>query len=180
MTEEPRDTQEPTPEAAAQPAAQPAAEPASEPAAQPVPAGKADLAKRFIAVVIDAVIAMVVGFIPIVGGLIAAAYWLVRDGLDIEFMDHRSLGKKVMKLRPVTLDGEPLDIAGSAKRNWMFALGGIAQMFAFTIIGLVIAIPLAFVAFLLGILELILVIVDPEGRRMGDKIAGSKVIEVDE
>jgi len=164
MTEEPQGTQESTPAAAP----------------HAVPPGKADLAKRFIAVVIDAVIAVVVGFIPIVGGLIAAAYWLLRDGLDIEFMDHRSLGKKVMKLRPVTLDGEQLDLAGSAKRNWMFALGGIAQMFAFTIIGLVIAIPLAFVAFLIGILELVLVLVDPEGRRMGDKIAGTKVIEVED
>lgn len=155
-------------------------EPTTQAAAPPVPPGKADLAKRFIAAVIDAVIAIAVGFIPIIGGLIATAYWLLRDGLDIEFMDHRSLGKKVMKLRPVTMDGQPIDLAGSMKRNWMFALGGIAQMLAFTIIGLIIAIPLAFVAFLLGIIELILVLADPEGRRLGDKIAATKVIEVDD
>lgn len=143
-----------------------------------IPAGKADLSKRLIAAIIDAVIAMVVGFIPVIGGLIATAYWLVRDGLDIEFMDHRSIGKKLVKLRPVRLDGQPVDIVTSMKRNWMFALGGVVQLFAFTIIGLIIAIPLAFLVMLIGIVELVLVLTDSEGRRLGDKFADTKVIEV--
>ena len=146
--------------------------------AEAVPAGKADLSKRFIAAIIDAVIAMVVGFIPVIGGLIATAYWLVRDGLDIEFMDHRSIGKKLVKLRPVRLDGQPVDIVTSMKRNWMFALGGVVQLFAFTIIGLIIAIPLAFLVMLIGIVEVVLVLTDSEGRRLGDKFADTKVIEV--
>ena len=144
------------------------------------PPAKPDIGKRAIAVIIDAVIAVVVGLIPIAGGIVATAYWLVRDGLDLEFMDHRSIGKKVMKLRPVTLDGQPLDIATSIKRNWMFGLGGIAQFFGMTIIGLVIAIPLGIIAFVLGIIELVLVLTDAESRRMGDKMAGTRVIEVDE
>ena len=148
----------------------------SEAAAAP----KADIGKRFIAAIIDAVIAVFVGFIPFVGGLIATAYWLVRDGLDVEFMDHRSLGKKIMKLRPVTLDGAPVDIMTSMKRNWMFALGGVAQLFAYTIIGLVIAIPLALLVFVIAIVEIVLVLADSEGRRLGDKIANTKVIEVDD
>ena len=49
-----------------------------------------------------------------------------------------------------------------------------------TIVGILLAIPLIFVALLLGILELILVITDDEGRRLGDKIANTMVIEVDE
>ena len=141
---------------------------------------KADISKRVIAAVIDAVIALVIGMIPIIGGLIATAYWLVRDGLEIDFMDQRSIGKKLVKLRPVTLDGSPVDIMTSVKRNWMFALGGIAQLFAMTIIGLVIAIPLAFLVFVIGIIELVLVLTDSEGRRMGDKFADTMVIEVDE
>ena len=100
-------------------------------------------------------------------------------GMDIEFMDHRSIGKKVMKLRPVTLDGQPMDITASVKRNWMFALGGIAQFFAMTIIGLVIAIPLGLAAIVIGIIEVVLVFTDAEGRRMGDKMAGTRVIESD-
>ena len=138
-----------------------------------------DLSKRALAALIDAVIAMVVGFVPLAGGIAATAYWLVRDGLDLEFMDHRSIGKKVMKLRPVTLDGRPVDIATSVKRNWLFALGGITQFFAMTIIGLVLAVPLGLIAFVIGIVEVVLVFTDAEGRRIGDKMAGTRVIETD-
>ena len=141
--------------------------------------GKADLGKRAIAMIIDAVAAMVVGFIPVIGGLIATAYWLLRDGLDVEFMDHRSLGKKIMKLRPVMLDGSPVDMVASAKRNWMFAIGGIGGFFAMTIIGLVLAIPLFLIAFVLGIIEVVLVITDAEGRRIGDKTGATRVIETE-
>jgi len=149
-------------------------------AAKAATAGKAEIGKRFIAAIIDAVIALAIGFIPIIGGLVATAYWLVRDGLDIDFMDHRSLGKKVMKLRPVTLDGGPVDIMTSMKRNWMFALIGVAQLLAYTIIGLLIAIPLALLVFAIGIVEVVLVLTDSEGRRLGDKFANTKVIEVDD
>ena len=138
-----------------------------------------DLGKRAVAAIIDAVVATVVGLVPFAGGIAATAYWLVRDGMDLDFMDHRSIGKKVMKLRPVTLDGQPLGLVTSAKRNWMFALGGLTQFFAMTIIGIVLAIPLAVVAFVIGIVEVVLVLTDAEGRRMGDKMAGTRVIETD-
>ena len=61
----------------------------------------------------------------------------------------------------------------------LFALGGIAGFFAMTIIGLVLAIPLFLVAFVLGIVEVVLVLTDAEGRRVGDKTAGTMVIETD-
>ncbi|MHB1224164.1 MAG: RDD family protein [Gemmatimonadaceae bacterium] len=143
-------------------------------------AGKADLGKRFIAAVIDGVIGFGIGLIPFVGGLIAAAYWLVRDGLEIEFMDRRSIGKKVMKLRPVRLDGLPMDIPTSVRRNWMFALGGVIQMLMFIpILGWLLMIPVAIVAIALGLLELYKVVTDPQGRRLGDGMAGTRVIEVE-
>jgi uncharacterized RDD family membrane protein YckC len=72
-----------------------------------------------------------------------------------------------------------MDIATSMKRNWMFALGGISQLLAITIIGLVVAIPLALVAFVIGIVEIVLVLVDPDGRRLGDKLAVTRVVETD-
>ena len=162
------------------------AEPEPMPGTQPMPETqpgalkKADLGKRIVAAIIDAVLAFVVGLIPFIGGLVGAAYWLVRDGLELDFMDGRSIGKKVMKLRPVTLDGTPMDIMASVKRNWMFALGGVAQLLIWTIVGIILAIPLIFVAFLFFILEFILVLTDSEGRRIGDKIANTMVIEVDE
>ena len=155
--------------------AAPADTDASAPEAAQTP--RADLGKRFLAALIDAVITVVISFVPLVGGLAASAYWLVRDGMELEFMDRRSIGKKVMKLRPVTLDGSPMDLVTSAKRNWIFAIGGIAQLFAVTIIGIVIAIPLAMAAIALGLIEIVLVLTDPEGRRLGDKWAGTKVIE---
>ena len=163
----------------------PAAEPVSPATGVPAAEGssavvaRADTGKRAVALVIDAVIAVIVGLIPVAGGIAATAYWLVRDGLDFEFMDHRSIGKKVMKLRPVTLDGRPVDIATSVKRNWMFALGGIAQFLALTIIGVLVAIPVALIAFAIGIVEIVLVVTDAEGRRIGDKVAGTRVIETD-
>ena len=84
MAEEPEDTQDQAPA----------------PEAETTPPRKADVGKRIIAAIIDAVIAIIVGFIPFVGGLVATAYWLVRDGLDIDFMDQRSIGKKLVKLHP--------------------------------------------------------------------------------
>ncbi len=146
--------------------------------------GKADLGKRFVAIIIDAVVAVVVGLIPIIGWFVAAAYWLVRDGLEFEFMDRRSIGKKLMKLRPVTLDGSPMDVMTSVKRNWMFALGAILQIlrmipFVGWLLMLVLLIPVGLAALALGIIEIFLVITDGEGRRLGDKIANTKVIEVE-
>jgi hypothetical protein len=142
---------------------------------------KADLGKRFVAAAIDGGIGIVIGLIPAVGGLAAAAYWAARDGMEFEFMHHRSVGKHVMKLRPVTLDGSPMDITASVRRNWMFALGGIVELLWWIpFIGWLFVIPVALAAFAIGVLELYLVITDPEGRRLGDKIANTMVIEVED
>jgi uncharacterized RDD family membrane protein YckC len=142
---------------------------------------KADLGKRFIAIIIDIVITILVGFIPFIGGLIGTAYMLLRDGLHYEFMDHRSVGKKLVKLRPVTLDGKPVDIIVSIKRNWMFALGALVYvLFYIPILGWALIPIVSITALALCIIELILVITDEEGRRWGDKLAETKVIEVSE
>jgi uncharacterized RDD family membrane protein YckC len=132
---------------------------------------KADLVKRFIAALIDSVLASVVALIPVVGGIVGAAYILVKDGLDIEFMDKRSIGKK---LRPVRLDGGNMDITTSLQRNWPLAIGSILSIIPF--LGWIAAI---IIAPIIAIIELVLVLTDPEGRRLGDKLAGTKVIEVE-
>lgn len=145
----------------------------------PSPAGaKADLGKRFVAIVIDAVVSALVGLIPWIGGIIATAYLLLRDGFDFDFMNGRSLGKHVMKLRPVTLDGSPMDFVASVKRNWMFGLGGLMSfLFWIPILGWILIIPIALASLALGIIELVLVITDPEGRRLGDRTGNTRVIE---
>lgn len=170
--------QGPPPEAPAPPAAPPPPPPAPpEPAPQAPPAtgGKADLGKRFIAMLIDGILSAVVGFVPVIGGLAGAAYMLLRDGLELDFMDGRSLGKKLMKLRPARLDGQPMDIASSVKRNLPFAIGPAIMIIP--IVGWIIG-PV--IALIIGLIEAILVLADAEGRRMGDKFAETKVIEVDE
>ncbi len=120
---------------------------------------KADLGKRFIAALIDGIIAGALGgalsFVPIVGPFVGVAYYLVKDGLDFSFMDGRSIGKKVMKLRPVRLDGQKMDLMTSIKRN------------------ITLVIPV------LGLIDAIMVLVNDQGRRLGDNIAETKVIEVD-
>ncbi|NNF28168.1 MAG: RDD family protein [Gemmatimonadetes bacterium] len=142
---------------------------------------KADLSKRIVAGLIDGVAAMIVGMIPVLGWIVAPAYWLLRDGLDIDFMDRRSIGKKLTKLRPVRDDGLPMDIETSVRRNWVFAIGGlIGLLAAIPIIGWLL-LPFAIIAAItIGAVEIFLTVVDPEGRRFGDKFAGTKVIEVED
>jgi uncharacterized RDD family membrane protein YckC len=144
------------------------------PVSSPQATTKADLSKRLIAALIDNVLASLVGFIPVVGGIVGAAYILLKDGLEFEFMDKRSIGKKLMKLRPVRLDGGSMDITTSLQRNWPLAIGSILSIIP--VLGWIIAVPVALV---IGIIELVLVLTDPEGRRLGDKLAGTKVIEVE-
>ena len=155
--------------------------PTSAPTAATTAHTKADLGKRFIAIIIDSALAAVISLIPFVGGLVAAAYFLVRDGLDYDYLRHRSLGKTLMKLRPVRLDGKPMDINTSIQRNWMFALGAIGTaLLVIPVLGWLAAILLWLAAPIIGIVELVLVLTDPEGRRWGDRLANTKVVEVTE
>ena len=156
------------------------------PTAAPTPV-KTDLGKRFIAVLIDGippiVVAVVFGLIPfiggIIGGLLAGGWWLVRDGLDLEFADKRSPGKKLMKLRPVRLDGQPMDMATSIKRNLPIAIYCVGYfLWIVPILGHLVSIPIFLIGGLINLVEAVLVITDGEGRRWGDKMAGTKVIEV--
>ena len=145
------------------------------------PHAKADIAKRVVAAIIDAVAGVLVGLIPIAGGLLATAYWLLRDGLDIPFMEKRSIGKQLVKLRPVRDDGLEMDIETSLKRNWMFAFGGLTSLLVMIpIIGWLLVPVVALLALAIGIIEVVLAVTDPQGKRFGDKFAQTMVIEVDD
>jgi uncharacterized RDD family membrane protein YckC len=141
---------------------------------------KADPVKRAIAFIIDAVIAYVPSFIPVVGGLIGAAYMLLRDALPIQALEYRSVGKKIMNLK-VVVEATPnakVDYAISAKRNWMFAMGPVIMVFMVVpILGWIVGILLGLATFVLGIIEIVKVFTDPAGKRIGDGIAGTKVLE---
>ena len=167
----------------------PTPRPPSAPQAPAATKAKADLGKRFVAVLLDGLIAGIGAAVFMVGGfrlygiglLLGAAYILVRDGLDLDFMDNRSIGKKIMKLRPQRLDGQPMDIETSVRRNWTLALGTAISGLSYLIGGLggfFVLSALAGLAGLLGLAEAILVLTDNEGRRIGDKMAETKVVEV--
>jgi uncharacterized RDD family membrane protein YckC len=144
----------------------------------PVTPGKADLAKRFLAALIDGVLCAVLALVPVLGALAGAAYVLVRDGLDVEFMKRRSIGKHVMKLRPVRLDGQSMDIPTSVRRNFLFVIGLVGLPFyIIPVIGWGLAALLGGVQIVISIVEIVLVLTDPEGRRMGDKFAGTRIVE---
>lgn len=141
-------------------------------------AGKADSGKRVVAALIDFAIAYLIGFIPF-GGTIGILYILLRDGLP--FDSSGSFGKKIMKLRPVRLDGKPMTLETSFKRNWTLVFGSVVQVLLFIpIIGWALIPLVAVAAVILYILEVVLVFLDPQGRRLGDRMAGTKVVEVGE
>ena len=141
---------------------------------------KADPVKRIIAVVIDFFASMVVGFIPFVGGIIGALYMLFRDALPIEALEYKSIGKKLLKLSVVNSEDptSKIDYAASAKRNWMFALGPIMIFLVYIpILGWLLDIPIGIAALILCIIEIVKIFSDDKGIRLGDKMAGTMVIE---
>ena len=129
-----------------------------------------------------AVLGAVVGIISsILGGIVGAAYYVIRDGLDVDFMKHRSLGKKVMKLNVVRLDGKPMDLETSVKRNWMFGFGAISSILIYIpVLGWILIIVGSLLALCIGLYECYKVLTDKEGRRWGDELAGTKVINSDD
>jgi len=141
---------------------------------------KADPVKRIIAFIIDAVASMIVGLIPFVGGIIGALYMLLRDALPIEALEYNSIGKKLLKLSVVNIENptSKIDYAASAKRNWMFALGPLMLFFLLIpIIGWILDILIGIAVFVLVVIEIIKIFSDKKGIRLGDKMAGTMVIE---
>lgn len=139
---------------------------------------KVDLGKRIVAFLIDATVAGIGGaivgfFFPALSGLVVAGYFLVRDGLELEFMNGRSFGKHVMNLHVVRHNGEKMDVETSMRRNWMFALNGAVS---FTL-------GLGFLSWLISLAGTIIFIYEiyristrPDGRRWGDDLADTEVV----
>jgi uncharacterized RDD family membrane protein YckC len=127
---------------------------------------KASLLLRVMAKTLDfIVIAAAVRAVPRVGFLAGLAYLLIGDGL----FDGRSLGKKIMRLRVISdLSSAQGSFRDSMIRNAPFA----AAMLLFNI-------PLAGWIFpvLILTLEFLLTLGNSEGMRLGDDLAGTKVVE---
>ncbi len=142
---------------------------------------KADLAKRCVAALIDAAVCCIlIWIIPFLGWLVAAAYALVKDALVFELTKdakwkNRSIGKKLMGLQVANLGGGDVNMLLSAKRNITLAIGSIIAVVPF--VGLVIGGPIGGV---LALIEVLLVLTDPGGRRLGDKFANTQVVLAEE
>jgi len=125
-----------------------------------VPGSDAPFEKRALAGIIDCVVAgglswIVASLIPKLGPIVSIAYMLTRDALP--FMEGHSLGKRIMKIKAVTLDGKSLsgDWGTSILRN------------------VLLAIPLV------GLIEVVVLFVRKDKipiRRLGDEWAKTKVI----
>lgn len=128
---------------------------------------KAQVLNRGIAKLIDLFIVAAVGqfFMP-VGFLGGLAYILIADG----FSGGRSIGKRLIGLQTVLPDRR--EVAGfreSIIRNLPFAVAQVA--FAVPYVGwLVSAVIIAF--------EAVLIIGNEQGRRLGDEVAGTQVLDV--
>lgn len=111
---------------------------------------------RIVAYLIDIALVVAVSIIPFVGWFFGLAYMLTRDGLP--FLDGRSIGKKVMKLRAVSAeDDQPLT------NNWGPAI----------IRNIVLFIPF------FPIIELIVMLTNEQKLRLGDQWAKTRVVQSD-
>ena len=127
---------------------------------------KAHVLNRFIAKLIDLFLVVAADEIaPPVGFLSGLAYILIADG----FSGGRSIGKRVVGLETVRLDvREAVGFRESIIRN--LPLGAAQLAFAVPYIGWVLS--AAIVAF-----EGLLILGNEQGRRLGDEVAGTQVID---
>ena len=128
--------------------------------------GRAGLLLRTAAKLLDFIlIAAVMEIIPRAGFYAGLAYLLLGDG----FFDGRSIGKKLIKLKVISAKTDsPCTFRDSILRNSTFAAGYIFWLVPW--IGWI-------VLFLVSVLEFTLVLGSKDGMRLGDKIAGTVVIE---
>jgi len=155
---------------------------------------KADVAKRIIAMLLDVGICLVIGvffaifwFIPFLGGLIffigqlvLLSYMACRDALPIKDLDGASLGKKLVGLKTVNRQGSNISLPQSIKRNLPFFLPGLLSSLLrpIPVLGFVLVGIVGFLGLLLFIAELLKVVSDKDGLRLGDLFAETRVIEV--
>lgn len=136
--------------------------------------------ERVVAALLDGIIAS--GLIALLGGgpgaLVGTAYLVARDGVEAGPLRFRSVGKYVMGLGLVRLDGRPVSLETSVQRNWMLGVLFVAGLFVFVpIVGGALASLLSFLGLGLILFEIYNVLSDPAGRRWGDRLGNTKVVE---
>lgn len=149
--------------------------------------------RRYAAALLDATLALLLALTPAaltpgvlkgrmfgLGLLLGAAYLLLRDGIPYAEWGARSLGKRWLGIRPYRIDQEPITWSTSARRNATLA-GAAAVWAALYLAGGYRGIPFGEFALwaAAGVVavEALLVAVDPVGRRLGDRLAQTRVVE---
>ena len=149
--------------------------------------------RRFAAAFLDGALALTLALVPAaltpgalkgrmfgVGLLLGAAYLLFRDGLPYAEWGARSLGKRWLGIRPYRVGGEALTWAASARRN--ATVGGALAVWALVYLaggfrGVPFGGVLMWAAVAVVAVEAVLVAIDPVGRRLGDRLARTRVVE---
>lgn len=138
---------------------------------------RANPVRRVIAKFLDLAIVMLASIVVIypLGPLLGFLYSLFADSLPFRGFSGQSVGKKVLKLRAVSLrpGHRPLNYRDSLLRN---APVGVATFFALIPIwGWAI---LALIGFPLMVVEIYLLVRAPRGQRLGDVMADTEVVEI--
>lgn len=124
------------------------------------------LFQRFLAYFIDVFLCGVIGLVPVLGGIAATVYMLVRDGL----FNGQSVGKKIAGLKVEKQDGTPATFADSVKRNMILAVPDV-----------VLIIPVAGFVLYLVVMSVVTVVESAfvllNDRRLGDRLAGTQVVK---
>jgi uncharacterized RDD family membrane protein YckC len=92
----------------------------------------------------------------ILGGFLAMVYIVFRDGL----FGGQSIGKKILGIRVVHMDGRPISFVDSSFRNIVFIFYPIYALTAAVIV-----------------VEALFSLRDPQRRRLGDRIAKTCVVQ---
>lgn len=122
------------------------------------PYTKADLRKRFCAAFVDALVVTTLSLGYWTGGsplylAFGAGYLLLRDAVG-----GRSIGKLLFGLAVISIEtGRPSSFAGSVERNLLLLLPGPNVVAVF--------------------LEARTIVADPQGQRLGDRLAQTQVVE---
>ena len=149
--------------------------------------------RRFAAALLDATLALLIALTPAaftpgvlkgrafgLGLLLGAAYLLLRDGIPYAEWGARSLGKRWLGIRPYQIGQLPLTWNASLRRN--ATLGGAMLVGSLLYLaggyrGIPFGDYVLYAAIAVVAVEALLVAVDPVGRRLGDRLAGTRVVE---
>lgn len=129
---------------------------------------KATVGSRVLAYLVDAIVGGLLSLIPVLGGVLNFGYFLLRDGIG----EGQGVGKRLLGIRVVSYPGgRAISYGDSARRNLVFALP--ALLLLIPVLGRAMY---GVVMVLVWLMEIYLVLRDPEGRRFGDRWAGTMVV----